>query len=170
MREDIPDLLRFAFGPGGGFRSFFGSVLFRRLFLVQLAQMFLEVFVAQALTPQLFGLIQIFRIRQLMAVDSDALVGIEVKFFSFEQFIHISDALLKTIEKAAKNLASRPGIGFALAIDRHVAEAGAIFFELGDIALQEVEMLRIERLDVAIKKLARNRSVERLLGVMDLLQ
>jgi len=131
---------------------------------------FLEIFITNTLPPELLGFIQVFGISKFVAVDRDALISVESEFLGLEQFIDVSDALLEAFEETAEDFARGPRVGITATIDRQIAESGAIFLELRQVALQEVQVLRIERFEVTIEKFAGNSAIERLLRVVNLLQ
>ena len=59
---------------------------------------FHQVFVAQALPPDVFGFIQSFGIRQVVAVQRVRSFGREIEFFRFQQMIHVIHMFFQPVQ------------------------------------------------------------------------
>src|SRR5438445_6193209 len=162
--------VRFRFGSGRC--SGFGRLVFRGLSLlarVLLAEFFLQIFESQAISPKSFGLWQILGIGQFMTIDGNAFVRIEGELLRLEEIFGIGDALLQPQHEALENLARRVRIGDVPALGQ-VVEISAIMGRFFEVGLDKMEMLRVEGLEVAIEKLTRDRFIEGLMEIMQLLE
>src|SRR5439155_9400883 len=81
-----------------------------------------------------------------------------------------SHALLEPLGEAVENFASRPSVGFVPVVDGEVAQVGAVRLKLGEVGLEEEHVLRVQGFEITSEKIAGNRTIEGLAGIMPLLQ
>ncbi len=129
-------------------------------------ELFLEIFETQPFAPEPAGFLQVARIRCFAAIRQDALLAAEIERIGLEQQIGVGDALGEPFQKPVEDLVRRGGVGHALARDRQVIQLGAIAFELGQVLLGKVQMLRIEHFQITIEESRRKLVVERVLPIM----
>ena len=112
-------------------------------------ELFLQIFVAQALAPELFGFGQVLRAREVFTFEHESIVAGEIEFLSFEQPHDILILLFEPLAKARKNDASRAGVTrFG-----QVVEGGAIFLEFLQVGLKKENVEVIESVQVTVQKL-----------------
>ena len=112
--------------------------------------------------PKGFGFIEIFGVRGILAIDLNALIGVESELLGLEDFVHIGNALAEAFAEAIEDLARGAGIGDAAGGNGEVAEIGPIMLEFGEVGLEQLEMLAVERFDVAVVEFTGDGSIERL--------
>src|SRR5213078_16669 len=83
-----------------------------------------------------------------------------------EDFIHIRDALAQSFAEAIKYFARGASIREAAGSYGKVAEIRSIMLEFGEVGLEQLKMLTVERFDVAIVEFAGDGSIERLTRVV----
>ena len=93
VRERLDDLFVDGLGGLDGIRG-------RRIFLGVLKSKFhLQIFIAQILPPDFFGLVRILRVGQILAAGGDALVGLEFKLLVLQQVGRVGHALLQPCDE-----------------------------------------------------------------------
>src|SRR6185369_205590 len=76
-------------------------------------QLLLQILVAYALPPQLFGFSKILGIGLFASADRHTFVGGKLEFLSLKQVGDVIDALFESFQKPAKNLHGRRSIRVA---------------------------------------------------------
>src|SRR5205814_9424411 len=108
-----------------------------------------------ALPPEFLGLREVLGISGVLATGGHALVRVELELGRLEQVGGEGDALFETLVEAVENLEGRGGVATVLVPQREVVQLGAVMIELLEVLLREMDMLRIEGLQVAVEKLLR---------------
>ena len=109
----------------------------------------------------------IARARRVLAVVVIALVGGEIELLRLQQFRDVRDALVEAFEIALENDLRRAGVAVAA---RGLRELRAEAREFVDVALQENHVAAVERVEIAVEKLARQLVVELVVGELRALQ
>ena len=116
--------------------------------------------------PELFRLVEVGGVRQFFPVDRDPLIGIEGELLMLEQIVGVGGALLQPFHKPVEDLAGGSRVAWTAAGDGQVIEVRPVRLELGQVGLREMDMLGVERFQVAIEELAGHRLIERLLQIV----
>ena len=127
------------------------------------AQFFQQKLVAQLLAPQLSGLVQILGIGRVPAVGGQPVIAGKFEFILFQQFVHIRVMLLEAFKEALVDFKGRCEIGGLVTAQRVLVEIGPVMGKFVNIRLQQIFLVRIQRLEIAVKKLFGHLRVQRLL-------
>src|SRR3989442_14304955 len=127
------------------------------LFGFFLVELLLQVLVAEPLAPELLRFIEIFWARQRAPVDCKAFVGVELELFRLQQFQDIIKLLLKALQKAEKNYATRGRIAFLAC---QLIQRIAVNLELFEIRLEKINMQIVQGIEIAVEKLGGNLIIE----------
>jgi hypothetical protein len=124
-------------------------------------QLLLQILGAELLSPNLLRRRQIARTLGVVAIKGVNVVPSEVELFSPQQIGDVGSPLRKPLQEACKDGMGRAGV--AILVDG-LGQVRAIRCEFRDVGLQEQGSRSIQVIEIAIKELARQFSVKRMMG------
>ena len=135
---------------------------------VAFVQLLGQVLEPQAVLPELLRLLEVLGPGGVLAVDQVRLLGgIERELAGLQLVDDERVRLIEAREEAVEDVVGRGRVSLA---EGQIVQGGTDRCELVDVGLEEIQLLRIERVDVAVEHLLADFPVELVPGVMHALQ